>query len=276
MTDWSKWRWGSSAERLQDRFDIATVVVIPVLCFVLDPGILRDGAWGPALLSPLQSAVYVCAIVSIGSFGLSHLLSTASNVTRALVGMGQLCGSAAACLVTLRILPQVLVLAFTAVALVGLLPVATAFSLFRRGIRDVRRATGRGRVVGAMLGAVLGAVTPIVVGAASWHANPDRRVQLILQDAARDQKIPLRALVSGSAWQHVYVFGGYTTEQRINETLGFRWPSDVAKTQAMNEADLLIVFVSNGQVVHYLRIPIATGFVCVDQSSIWRTKEGKC
>jgi hypothetical protein len=126
------------------------------------------------------------------------------------------------------------------------------------------------------LGVLAGLVMPLAVGAAGRETNVDRRVQLILQNASHDEKLPLRIFVPEGPWQHVYVFGGYTSEKRINETLGFTWASHIAKTQEMNEASILIVFVRNGRVIKHLRVPIATGFVCVSQSSIWRLKNGKC
>ena len=263
------------ATPVQERFDAGAIVVAPLACWAIDPGVLRDGHWGAAILSDFRIGVYAAAIAAMISYFISRYWQRAPAVVRAVSAAGQLSGGIAALLLGLRLLPHVVILSFTIVALLGLLPLATSASLLRRGVRDLSQGPRQHRALGLVVGCLLGLVFPAAIGWANWESNPDRRLLVKLEHAHAGDRIPLRELFPGP-WNRVHVFRAYTNRESINRALGFQWDSSVASTQETNESNILLVFVKGTTVVHYASIPTKTGFVCVDDTAIWQIRDGKC
>jgi hypothetical protein len=60
-------------------------------------------------------------------------------------------------------------------------------------------------------------------------------------------------------WERVYVFGPYTSHERIQETLGFDWPGVRRTTVQGGKSVNLVVFVRDGTVVHWFEHPRREG-----------------
>lgn len=277
MTAFWRRQLATSTTSAQGWFDLMAIMVLPLACFSLDRGLFRDGDWGPGMFSAFRPTVYASALVAMGSYLVSLIWRNAPEFGRAVATAGQLSGGIVVLIVTLGITRSIgtLVLDLTIGVLASLLPLVTSISLLRRGVRDLIVCPRRRRSCGLALGCLVGLLVPAVLAWSNWRSSAEQQAISVLKRARTDERIPLRALVAGT-WNRVYVFGAYMSQERINETLGFRWDSVVAKAQGMNESSILLVLVEGSRVGQYLRIPTATGFVCVDESAIWQVRGGEC
>jgi hypothetical protein len=70
------------------------------------------------------------------------------------------------------------------------------------------------------------------------------------------------------AWQRLYVFTPYTTQEQINRSLGFDWPDP--EGIELNDTVALLVFVNDGEVVSYVAQPLDKGdFSGLGDGSPW-------
>src|SRR5688572_10501785 len=83
----------------QERFDLGAIVIAPLACFVLDPGVFRDGDWGTAILPNFPPGIYVAAAAAMGSYCISRFWRHAPVVAHAAAAGGQLCGAIVALVV---------------------------------------------------------------------------------------------------------------------------------------------------------------------------------
>ena len=82
------------------------------------------------------------------------------------------------------------------------------------------------------------------------------------------KKIDL-AIAIEDQWDKVYIFGPYTTEEKIDNTLGFNWDSYSRSSIGHNEGISLLIFTKNKQIIKYIEHPRNQG----DFSNLYR-KEG--
>src|SRR5690348_5682657 len=60
-------------------------------------------------------------------------------------------------------------------------------------------------------------------------------------------------------WDNLFVFGPYTTVEKIQSQLGYRW-ADAEKTHInLSDTFSLLVFVKDGKVVRYFKLPRTIG-----------------
>ncbi|MGZ8152431.1 MAG: hypothetical protein ACXW0Q_06170, partial [Methylovulum sp.] len=63
------------------------------------------------------------------------------------------------------------------------------------------------------------------------------------------------ALVGPSSWDRVCVLGPYTTNERTEHLLGFKWDSEAETSIAENDGINVLVFVQGREVVAYTEHP---------------------
>lgn len=167
--------------------DVLFVLVLPVACLALDPGILRAGRFGEGFLSEIQLPAYVLIAFLIGAFWLYSLslpLPFAAAVLKGALIMGAvLSGLFAIVLTPLAVwfLPGAVLsadLAFVALFLFGLVPPFTA----HRYIRRLRAMPKRNPAQRSFVGLVIAGVIAPPVLAAVVHIG----VGVLLKPSFRD------------------------------------------------------------------------------------------
>lgn len=153
------WRrqFGNSATNAQIIFDVIFGILMPVLCFVLDPGILgRNGLVWTRGLSPSGFTLFVYGISCLAIPTLVLWLSVGRRIKG---GGGVISGvlmAGAFCSFSLGIiiLPLTLLGLFLVIGVLGFTPLVTGFVYLRNAIRALNRSNQgatRTRSVGVLL-----------------------------------------------------------------------------------------------------------------------------
>jgi hypothetical protein len=85
-----------------------------------------------------------------------------------------------------------------------------------------------------------------------WHAVS---AALSRQMRQGDGAIVDFTQITPFAWDRFYVFGPYTSPERINEQLGFNWDGAKKTSIELNNGVNLVVFVKDAQVVYWFEHP---------------------
>jgi len=116
----------------------------------------------------------------------------------------------------------------------------------------------------AFLAAVAVFVTVDLYLSARTHQKrfEDQLAQSIRQQVrGRSSKLILKD-ATDFAWDHVLVFGPYTSKKLIEQALGTRWTgsTEIESSDSIN----LLIFEENGKVVRYAEIGRSIDFLCAD------------
>jgi len=161
------WRrqFSSPATGAQIIFDVIFGIVMPVVCFILDPGIIKGSVY--------TVFVYGLSALAIPTLGLCLVLGQkvgawSGPASGVLLAGGMCCFVIGAILLPLSIIG----LTVAVIAILGFTPLVTAFVYIRNAIRSFlqsRTQATRSRSVAAL--ALATAVTVAIPAAASWQAS---------------------------------------------------------------------------------------------------------
>ena len=151
-------------------FDIVFGILMPLLCFYFDPGIIRGNLY--TALRHASMFIYVFSGVAIFTLTLWFAIGHRAHSSRAIFGGVLLAGAICSISIGIIILPLTLLGVLLIIGVLGFVPFLTGFVYLRNGLR----AIGRGNVPGAgsprfamvVLSAVLVTGLPAL---AQWKAN---------------------------------------------------------------------------------------------------------
>lgn len=162
-----RWDW-------QVVLDILFVLVLPIACLALDPGILRAGHFGEGFLSEIQLPAYILIGLLIAAFWLSRL-PPLSPFTSALLKGALITGTVLSGLFSIILAPLAVWFLpgavfsgnfeFVALFLFGLVPPFTAHRYFRHLRSMLKRGAARKPYVGL---AIAGIIAPPVLATAVY------------------------------------------------------------------------------------------------------------
>jgi hypothetical protein len=135
------WRrqFNDSPTRAQFRFDIAFGLVIPVLCFVFDPGIFRGWLIGDGIYHRFQFLAYAASAFEIATLGCWLFVVRKFPAWSRPAGGVMLAGAFLSGAIGLAILPfSFMGLLIAGLGALGFIPFVTAIVYLRNGLRAIR------------------------------------------------------------------------------------------------------------------------------------------
>ena len=181
------WRrqFAASVTRPQVIFDITFGVIGPILCFVFDPIVFRDGLGGAPLLSDYRNFVYLFSGLQIASLCFWLLTGPAWQVWNKLIGGMLLCGGIFCAVVGLGLAPFSFVGLFIyGIGVFGFTPFLTAIVYLRNSCRALRAekvgAAGVAEALIPVAGMLLVAGLPLLLSM-QIHLIVSRGVSEILE-----------------------------------------------------------------------------------------------
>ncbi len=137
-------------------------MVLPILCFVADPGVLKGGIFGPPLLGDYQFLVYAVSAIEIALLLAWLLLRRHLTPFSAPIGGALLAGGIFSTVIGVLLLPFSLLGLIYVIGIAGFTPLLTGFVYLRNGVRALR-AQLRNSVFGLRL-AIAAVAAVIVIG----------------------------------------------------------------------------------------------------------------
>ena len=132
-------QFGPNRTPLQDRFDMVFGLVLPILCFMLDPIVFKSyPLLGRALFEDYQLFAYVMSTVEMGFFLVWRTFPRKVNSLSPLFAGVFLLGACFSFVIGVAMLPVTLWALLFVIGLVGLLPFVTAFVYLRNGLRAMK------------------------------------------------------------------------------------------------------------------------------------------
>lgn len=172
--------------RSKTGFDVTFGIVMPIVCLVLDPGILRGGLLGDASVSPVPLRGHAIAAYTSILPGVVLLAAWLGWKRAPLFFAGPLFfGGLVALAIGIALLPLSIPMSIALIGLLGLVPFGTAAAFFRNGARAFRAAcAGRSPWIAATVALAMGAATAALPVAAQLTLNA--RTQAALDAAHVD------------------------------------------------------------------------------------------
>ena len=175
------WRRQFSLSRTTPQliFDVTFGVLMPIICFYLDPSVI-GGRTSRIIRMPLTNysflgwdvLVYTLSILAILSLSLWLTIGHRAKSSGGVFGGILLTGAAASFVIGLVILPLTLIGLLFIIGILGFVPFITAFVYLRNGVKAIRRgspALSRSALIGAILSsAVVISALPVV---AQWEIS---------------------------------------------------------------------------------------------------------
>jgi hypothetical protein len=153
----------------QNIFDVALGIIMPVLCFYFDPGILRDGFSGFTMGLPVKQAsvfIYILSGLAIPTLALWLWLGPRLKRWGGMVGGVLLAGAILSFTIGIVIFPLTFIGLIVLVGVLGFVPFLTAFVYLRNGLRAIEQANltlPRFQLVASfLLGAMLAIGIPVI------------------------------------------------------------------------------------------------------------------
>ena len=124
---------------LQDGFDTTFGLILPILCFILDPIVFKSPPiLSPPLLEDYQLFAYLVSTIEMGFFLVWRTFPARLKVLSPLFGGVFLLGACFSFAIGVAMLPITVWALLIAIGLVGLIPFVSAFVYLRMGIRALR------------------------------------------------------------------------------------------------------------------------------------------
>lgn len=142
-------------------FDVVFGILMPVLCFLLDPGIIRGNGGAGVINPPLAKyslLVYGLSALAIPTLGFWLLFQRRIKTWGGLIAGVLLVAAACSFVIGLIILPLSIMALIIVIGLLGFTPLVTSFVYIRNTVRAFHRAEvymTRTRVMGSLLSAAL-------------------------------------------------------------------------------------------------------------------------
>ncbi len=138
-----KRQFSDSTTKSQLAFDIIFGIVMPVICFYFDPGIINGGFRGDSYLSLNHIAISIYLFSALAILGLLFWLVLRHQAERYAALLGGLFISAAifSFIVGALMLPVTLIGLIFIIGVLGFVPFATGHVFLRYGMRAINRAT---------------------------------------------------------------------------------------------------------------------------------------
>jgi len=183
-----KRQFTDTATRPQLVFDVIFGIVMPVICFYFDPGIIRSHYRWDGYLSLGQHAITIYMFSGFAILGLMFWMGLRKQANRYAPLIGGLFVSAAtfSFLLGVLMLPASLIGLIIIIGALGFTPFATGLVFLRNGVRAINQtrssSTGRIQVKMIATAALLAFCVPLVT---SWQLGraADRAVnQIVLSD----------------------------------------------------------------------------------------------
>jgi hypothetical protein len=155
-------QFGPKVTREQNYFDVAFGVVLPILCFIADPGVLKGGIFGPPMLAGYQLLVYAVSAIEIAVLIVWLLLRRHLTPFSAPIGGVLLAGGIFSTAIGVVLLPFSLLGLIYLIGIAGFTPLLTGLVYLRNGFRALR-AQLRNSVFGFRF-AIAAVAATIVIG----------------------------------------------------------------------------------------------------------------
>ena len=154
---------------IQNNFDVALGVMMPILCFYFDPGILRNSSLGFPMGPPISQVsmfIYILSAMAIPTLVLWLWLGPRLKRWSGIVGGMLLAGAILSFTIGVVILPLTFIGLIMLIGVLGFVPFLTAFVYLRNGLRAIAQANltlPRFQLVGSvLLGATLIIGIPVI------------------------------------------------------------------------------------------------------------------
>ena len=132
-------QFGPNRTPAQNGFDVTFGLILPVLCFILDPVVFKSQPiFGPAMLENYQLFAYVLSTVEMGFFLVWRTFPARVNALSPLFAGVFLLGACFSFVIGIAMLPLTVLTLLIAIGFVGLIPFVTAFVYLRNGVRAMK------------------------------------------------------------------------------------------------------------------------------------------
>jgi hypothetical protein len=196
-------------------FDVICGIVVPALCLILDPGIVRDAGeqlFPSPPLGQYSLSIYGLSALAIPSLAMWLLLRRRVRAWGGLISGVLLAGAICSLLIGGILFPLSVLALVIGIGILGFTPLVTGFVYLRNAIRSFGQASlhmSRIRLVGSML---LTAILVVAVPAiANWRIS--RMVSRSVEEIVRNDS----ASIEDTA-QRIKYFKAYVDRRRIEET----------------------------------------------------------
>lgn len=134
-----KEQFGPNRTGTQDVFDVTFGLVVPILCFVVDPVVFKSfPLLGRAFLEDYQLFAYVVSTVEMGFFLVWRTFPTKAKSLSPLFAGVLLAGACFSFVIGVAMLPLTAWALLFIIGVLGLIPFASAFVYLRNGIRAMK------------------------------------------------------------------------------------------------------------------------------------------
>ncbi|HKS08422.1 MAG TPA: hypothetical protein VJS13_02675 [Pyrinomonadaceae bacterium] len=138
MGFWKR-QFGPNRTGAQDVFDVTFGLVLPILCFIVDPVVFKSlPVFAPALLGDYQLLAYVVSTVEMGFFLVWRTFPHKVNWLSPLFAGVFIGGACFSLVIGIVILPATVVAMLFVIGILGLMPFFSAFVYLRNGIRAMK------------------------------------------------------------------------------------------------------------------------------------------
>jgi len=172
----------------QNTFDSIFGVILPVLCFMADPVVLKGTMLTPPMYGKFQLVVYVISTVEMGAFLVWRTFPKQVCGFASIFAGVFFAGAVFSGVIGLAILPMTLFALLFMIGILGFIPFLTAFVYLRTGARAFRVSLHDPRASRRLAGIALGAALAIALpnfATTQWEAIVSSSVNtLIYGDAA--------------------------------------------------------------------------------------------
>ena len=160
-------------------FDVTFGVLMPIICFYLDPGIISRSSLGTIPIPLTYDSflgwnllIYALSILAILSLSLWLSIGHRAKASGAIFGGTLLMGATASFVIGIVILPLTLIGLLFIIGILGFVPFVTAFVYLRNGVKAIRQgglALSRSALIGTVVSsAVVISALPVV---AQWEVG---------------------------------------------------------------------------------------------------------
>jgi hypothetical protein len=137
-TFWTR-QFAPNSTGAQDLFDVTFGLVLPIVCFVVDPIVFKSPAFfGPPLLDGYQFLAHVVSTAEMGFFLVWRTFPARMKTVSPLFAGVFWAGAFSSALIGIAILPVTLYASVFLIGLPGFMPFISAFVYLRNGVRAMR------------------------------------------------------------------------------------------------------------------------------------------